>query len=85
MPYDRWWQELKKGTRSTDPTEKAFFSSLLLSLTAPHFLFYKRPKFDPTNMREGLAGTDIGCPPFDEALTHTYLQFWQSNGYLPKP
>ncbi len=85
MPYDRWWQELKKATRATEPEEKAFFSSLLLSLTAPHFLFYKRPKFDDGNSRAGLAGTDIGCPPFDAALTRTYFEFWQNNGYMPKP
>jgi thioester reductase-like protein len=88
VAYDQWWQELKQRTRQNpaQPAEhKSFFATLLLALIAPHLLLYKRPPLDASYTQEGLAGTDIVCAPFDQALTATYVAYWQKSKYLPMP
>ena len=88
VAYDQWWQEIKQRTRQNmaQPAEhKSFFATLLLALIAPHYLLYKRPLLDASYTQEGLAGTDIVCPPFDHALLATYVAYWQKSGYLPMP
>jgi len=88
VAYDQWWRELKQRTRPNmaQPTDhKSFFATLLLALIAPHLLLYKRPPLDASYTQEGLAGTDIVCPPFDQALTATYVAYWQKSKYLPMP
>lgn len=88
LPYDQWWQEIKQRTRqdSDEPGEnKQLLATLLLALTAPHFLFYKRPPLDDRLTQEGLAGTDIVCPPISQELIARYIGYWQENGYLQQP
>ena len=70
---------------SSDTEHKRFFATLLLALIAPHLLLYKRPPLDTSYTQEGLAGTDIVCAPFDQALTATYVAYWQKSKYLPMP
>jgi len=86
MSRDNWRRELKRRAQdATEPEEnRRAFSTLLLAMTAPHFLFYKRPEMDDSNTREGLAGTGITCSPVDEALISTYISFWRTHGYLPR-
>jgi hypothetical protein len=60
-------------------------STLFLAMTAPHYLFYKRPPMDDRNTREGLEGTGIKCDPVDSTLMSTYVSYWQESGYLPVP
>jgi thioester reductase-like protein len=86
MSWDNWRRELKRRAQdAAEPEEnRRAFSTLLLALSAPHFLFYQRPELDDTNTREGLAGTGITCGPVDEALISTYISFWQAHGYLPR-
>jgi hypothetical protein len=86
VPYNKWWQELKRRGRwnADDPSpDHSFFSKLLLALTAPHFLFYNRPPFDGDYTAEGLAGSAIACPPVDRDLIGAYVAWWQKTGYLP--
>ena len=87
MSYGDWWQELKRRVSVVDdPTElRRFFSTALLALTAPHFLFYKRPPLDASNLMEGLKGTGLAYPEIDEALMGTYLTYWQKIGFVPPP
>ncbi len=88
VAYDQWWQEIKQHTRpnTAQPAHyKSFFATLLMALIAPHYLLYKRPPLDASYIQEGLAGTDIVCPPFDHALIATYVAYWQKSGYLPMP
>jgi thioester reductase-like protein len=68
--YDQWWRELKQRIQETDDTngEKSLLSTLMLALTAPHFLFFKRPPLDDRNTRQSLEGTGIVYPPIDSAL-----------------
>ena len=86
--WDEWWQELKERARpgSSDPNDrKSFLATARLALTAPQFLFYSRPPVDTTQAREGLAGSGIECPPFDEALIAKYVDYWRQTGFLPEP
>ena len=85
LSYSQWWQELKQRARLDGSGEKEVLSRLVLALTAPHFLFYKRPPFDNTNTREGLAGSGIICPPVNGELITAYISAWQKCGYLPAP
>lgn len=41
--------------------------------------------FDTANVREGLAGTDIACPPIDGALLRRYFDWFIESGYFPGP
>ena len=86
MSWDDWRRELKRRARdAAEPEEsRKAFSRLILALTAPHFLFYKRPEMDDSNTREGLRGTAITCGPVDDTLISTYISFWQTHGYLPR-
>jgi len=86
MSWDNWKRELKRRSQDTaEPEEnRRAFSTLILAITAPHFLFYKRPDMDDCNTRAGLEGTGITCSPVDEALISAYICFWQTHGYLPR-
>ena len=87
ISYGDWWSELKRRVSNADnPAElRKFFSTALLALTAPHFLFYKRPPLDASNLTEGLNGTGLTYPEIDESLMGTYLSYWQKIGYVPAP
>ena len=41
--------------------------------------------FDDANVREGLAGSGISCPPIDGALLRRYFEWFIDCGYLPAP
>jgi thioester reductase-like protein len=41
--------------------------------------------FDQANVRLGLAGSTITCPPMSEDLLRTYLDYFRDSGYLPPP
>jgi len=87
MSWDDWKRELKRRSQDASEPEESrkAFAKLILALTAPHFLFYKRPQMDDSNTREGLQGTGITPRPVDEELISTYISFWQTHGYLPRP
>ena len=87
MPYSDWLRELKQRAkdRGTPADERLFFGTLLIALTAPHYLFYPRPPLDSTSIRVALEGTDIGCPAIDRELIGTYLGHWRKIGYIPEP
>lgn len=41
--------------------------------------------FDAVNVREGLSGTGIECPPIDGALLRRYFTWFIESGYFPAP
>jgi thioester reductase-like protein len=86
MSWDNWKRELKRRSQdAAEPEEnRRAFSTLILAITAPHFLFYKRPEMADGNTRAGLGGTGITCSPVDETLISKYICFWQTHGYLPR-
>lgn len=88
VPYEQWQEALKERMDSQDEQysrDKEFYSRLLLALKVPHYLFYKRPRFDSKNIQEGLKGTDIHCHKIDDELIGKYLHYWQKSGFCPKP
>ncbi len=88
IPYEQWIDELKQRIDSQDEQysgDKEFYSRLLLALKVPHYLFYKRPRFDSKNIEAGVQGTNIQCHKIDEELISNYLHYWQKSGFCPKP
>ena len=83
--YDEWWKDLRQQVRRAGmPLEsKKFLSTLILAMTAPHFLFYQRPEMESRYTDEGLEGAGISCPAVDDALIGTYLAWWRKTGFLP--
>ena len=43
------------------------------------------PRYDAANTDAGLAGSGISCPPVDDALLSTYLDYFVRIGWLPEP
>ena len=86
VSYSDWWRAMKQRTRpGNDSGERNLFARIMMALTAPNFLYYKRPPFENSFTREGLAGTPIGCPPVDCELINAYLASWQKSGFLFVP
>jgi hypothetical protein len=87
VAYDQWRRELKQRIQEVDDSsgEKSFLATVMMALTAPHFLFFKRPPLDASNTREGLEGAGIEYPPIDNVLIGQYIGYWQKIGYLPRP
>ncbi len=83
VPYAEWRQEVR--LRASTSEDKHFYMSLLMVLQAPHYLFYPRPPIDTRHTLEGLAGTDIACPPADPSLMTKYIAHWEAVGYFPPP
>ena len=85
MGYAHWRREVKKRiSRGDEPRErKQFFTALLFALKAPHFLFYKRPPMDASQLLAGVADMGLAYPRIDEALMGTYLNYWRKIGFAP--
>lgn len=83
LPYEQWWKRLE--TVTTPPTERRFFMMVRLMLSAPNNLLFQRPPLDNSFTRAALEGSQLACPPADEALISTYLLYFQRTGYLPTP
>ncbi|MDC0835285.1 thioester reductase domain-containing protein [Geitlerinema sp. CS-897] len=65
-----------------------FFSERIpgQSMSVPETYFQTKPlKFDCQNTWDGLAGTDIICPPVDDKLLKTYFSYFIKTGFLPEP
>ena len=43
------------------------------------------PRYDDSNVRRGLSGTAIECPPLNADLMGRYIQFFIDRGILPAP
>jgi thioester reductase-like protein len=85
VPYEEWWRDLKRAARDpkNTPESRTALSTTVMVLTAPHFLFFKRPPLDSSQLNRAVEGTGIECPPIDQALMGTYLRHWQDSGFIP--
>ncbi len=83
IPYDQWRREVRQ--RASEGADKHFYTTLLMVLLAPHYLFYRRPPLDTQHTQEGLMDTGITCPPADPSLMGKYIAYWQESGYFPPP
>lgn len=83
LRYDQWRHEVR--LRASQSSDRRFYMALLMLLQAPHYLFYARPPMDTRYTQEGLADTDIVCPPAVPSLMGKYIAHWQKVGYFPPP
>ncbi|AUX43536.1 hypothetical protein SOCE26_049860 [Sorangium cellulosum] len=84
VDHDEWLLRLKRAA-ATDHPERESLAQLWMLLSSPNSLLVKKPQYDAPHSREGLEGTDIVCPPIDEALIGAYVSFFQRSGYFPLP
>ena len=87
LSYTDWQRALKKRATDGNDTrgQRAFFAGAFLAIVAPHFLFYRRPPLDASNLEEGLRGSGIVYPDIDEALIGAYFDYWRMVGFVPNP
>jgi thioester reductase-like protein len=83
VSYDELLREVEKYVAKNPEDE--LYSSLLLFLSDPETLRAKKPRFDTSNTKEGLASGAIACPPADKKLLETYISYFQKSGYLRNP
>jgi len=90
LPFSQWQDELARHTRNSQDnalyplsplfTEKVYKDQLTLTE-----LYQNTPYFDCQNTLNGLADTDIICPPMDAKLLDTYLSYFIRSGFLAPP
>lgn len=78
------WRQCLKEEIDQQPDHQ-FLKVLYALLYAPNNLFFDRPYFDMSNVRDGLAGTSVVSPAVDEKLIATYLGYFQQIGFLSSP
>jgi thioester reductase-like protein len=83
VSYDELLREVEQYVAKNPEDE--LYSSLLLFLSDPGTLKAKKPRFDTSNTKEGLAKVAIACPPADKKLLTTYISYFQKSGYLRNP
>ena len=90
LPYKEWQKELIYQTRysqenALSPLVPLFSEEVDQNQVDASEVADKTPTFDCQNMLDGLAGTDIVCPPTDAKLLETYLSYFIRSGFLPRP
>ncbi|KXP09127.1 hypothetical protein AXK57_15150 [Tsukamurella pulmonis] len=82
LPFGQWCERAAElAEREGDETAAA----LAPFLSATPLDNMPDATFDDANVREGLAGTGIVCPPIDGALLRRYFEWFIDCGYLPAP
>ncbi|GAA1090782.1 non-ribosomal peptide synthetase [Tsukamurella spumae] len=82
LPFGQWCERAAElAEREGDETAAA----LAPFLSATPLDNMPDARFDDANVREGLAGTAITCPPIDDALLRRYFEWFIDRGYLPPP
>ncbi|NUQ74150.1 MAG: amino acid adenylation domain-containing protein [Polyangiaceae bacterium] len=92
MPYLNWVQEIVLHTGKNPTSPLTPFVPLFVERWSEENLTYleiyfegKIPRFTCENTLEALRGTDIACPPIDDELLSTYLNYFLRVGFLPPP
>lgn len=86
LPYDVWRTELFSAMETSSTNALSPFLSLFReedsgeAILAPEWAL----QFDCSNTLNGLATSDIVCPPVDELLV-TYLEYFVKTGFLHPP
>ena len=82
LPFGQWCERAAElAEREGDETAAA----LAPFLSATPLDNMPDATFDDANVREGLAGSGISCPPIDGALLRRYFEWFIDCGYLPAP
>jgi thioester reductase-like protein len=71
-----FWPLLGRGSRATPAAEEIVPAAVS-----------ERPdwRFDQRNTTAGLAGSEVVCPPVDEALLGVYFRHFMDSGFFPSP
>lgn len=82
LPFAQWCERAADlAERTGDETAAA----LAPFLSATPLDRMPDATFDMANVREGLAGSGIECPPIDGALLRRYFDWFIDRGYFPGP
>jgi len=86
VPVDAWWAALQEGLGSA--AEEGGDNALHQVLDVVEEFVVGGEEaidYDDAAVERALEGTGISCPPLDERLLHTYLDWLVGSGYLPGP
>lgn len=86
-PYQVWYAALMAAVDAGEDNAMIPFLPLLGEDGPSEDLAYQngRPVFEDANLRAGLAGSGIECPPVDKQLLQTYVDYFVGIGYLDAP
>ncbi|WP_437967165.1 amino acid adenylation domain-containing protein [Sorangium sp. So ce260] len=89
LPYARWREELLKRIRRSGDSPLLPLLPMLIERVHGDLtrweLYEKMPACDSRNAIDGLAGSDIACPPMDRRLLDRFLAYYLRTGYLRAP
>jgi thioester reductase-like protein len=89
LPYAEWREQVMTLPKSAPKNPLARFAGYYKSLTELRMRTMERRTASRLPVRDDNTqkhlGGEIKCPPFDDALLCTYLEFYLSKGMLPKP
>lgn len=88
VPPAEWFDRLRQQViqkKMDNDSDQELLAWLIIAFKTPHYLFYKRPPFSDENIKQGLAGTNITCPPITPDMITSYISYWQKKGFFPMP
>ena len=92
LSYEDWVQELVHFSAKNPATPLTPFVPLFVERWSEenltHIEMYyegKIPRFECHNTLEALKGTEIVCPPVDDALLGVYMSYFLRTGFFPPP
>jgi thioester reductase-like protein len=86
VSYDKWRAELiDHAERSSENALHPLLPLFSEEIPSQEETELQEPQFDCQNTLDGLAGTDIVCPPVDTELLGTYFSYFMSCGFLDAP
>ena len=79
LPFDGWRRRIL--TDEAFPENALYpFATLLEEFTE---LSLQLPVWDTATTVKEFAGSEVACPPLDEALADVYLRYFIESGYIP--
>lgn len=87
LAYDEWRAEIVAAAQSGEDNALLPYLPLFGPAKPAEEIGYEgaKPIFETGNLERCLRGTDIACPPVDQALFNTYIDYFVETGYLPSP
>ncbi|MCK5872342.1 MAG: thioester reductase domain-containing protein [Methylococcales bacterium] len=80
LDYAQWQHQLQKAV-DDDPKNRTY-RFLSLFFRSPNALMMKKPPLDAQQTLDGLQNSTITCPPVDQKLLTTYLDYFKQINFL---